>query len=250
MISKSSALIVIVLALTPPVIVPIIAFVMVGKEHMGWAIGGGLALGIVLSIVGVAVFIGYNELAQEEEKKQSQEKAVREAVSTGSAVDIAIVNMKKLDQYYTLNRNQARNSFMAGMVAVCIGFVAILISARFASDSKQAIPGALSGVLLNFIGGGFFVMYNKSIAQLNLFYGKLVQLQDTMLAVQQCDKLPHEKSADVRQSIILELIHRPVSGQVQVAAPSSAHGRSRIQNRRPKPKQEATPAQGASAGAG
>jgi len=199
--------VVIAAALGPPIVAPVLGFLLL-KDHPYWAVGGGLALGIILALVAVGLLLTYGEMLREEEKKQSQQAQVREAVKAGDAVDIAIVNMQKLDEYYTLNKNQARNSFLASITAVCIGFVAILVAARFSTDSKQALAGALAGVLLNFIGGGFFVMYNKSLEQLNLFYGKLVRLQDTMLAVQQCEKLPAEDAARVRESIVHELLRR------------------------------------------
>jgi hypothetical protein len=203
--------------------VPVIAFLLL-KDHPYWAVGGGLAVGIILALVVAGILLMYNEMLREEEKQQSQQAQVREAVKAGDAVDIAIVNMQKLDEYYTLNKNQARNSFLASITAVSVGFAAILVAARFSSDLKQALPGALGGVLLNFIGGGFFVMYNKSLEQLNLFYGKLVRLQDTMLAVQQCEKLPLVDAARVRESIIHELLRR--SGDRDAATTRTATPKS------------------------
>jgi hypothetical protein len=206
--------------------VPVIAFI-VFKDHPYWATAGGLLLGCILAYVLVSVLFAYHEIITDEEKAKSDQKTrVREAVRTGDAVEIAIVNMQKLDEYYALNRNQALYSFFASIVAVCVGFAAILIAARFATDTKQVIAGALAGVLLNFIGGGFFVMYNKSLQQLNLFYGKLVQLQDTMLAVQQCDKLPDAKAAEAREKIILELVTRPVQNN-EAGMPRSEASKSR-----------------------
>src|SRR5262249_42695980 len=56
-------------------------------------------------------------------------------------------------------------------------------------------------------------MFNKNLQQLKIFFWELIQLQDTMLAVQQCDKLPAQEGASVRQNIILELIRRPAQIQ-------------------------------------
>lgn len=209
MAAKFDTKLILAFALVPPISMPLLAYLLI-PEHRYWAMGIGLVLGIVLAIAAVGLMMAQNEMMAEESKKEAKANQVRQAVKGGDAVDIAIVNMQKLDEYYALNRSQARNSFAASIAAVCVGFAAILIAARFAStDPKQAIAGALGGVLLNFIGGGFFVMYNKSLEQLNLFYSKLVQLQDTMLAVQQCDQLPAKNAADVREKIILELIERP-----------------------------------------
>lgn len=210
------------LAVGPILIVPVIAF-FAFKDHPYWAAGIGLIFGCLLAYVLVSVLFAYHEIITEEEKEKAVRKSeVREAVKGGDALEIAILNMQKLDEYYALNRKQASKSFIASLSAVCVGFIAILFAARFADDAKQAIAGTLAGVLLNFIGGGFFVMYNKSLQQLNLFYGKLVQLQDTMLAIQQCDKLEETNAAEARQSIILELVHRPVQIEYAAARPETA----------------------------
>lgn len=197
----------------PIVVVPLLA-IMVFKDHLYWATGVGLALGVLLGVLLVSGLIEYHKVLLEEKKENAEHATnVREAVKGGEASEIAVVNMQKLDEYYVLSKNQARSSFYASIGAVCLGFIAILIAARFAANSSQAIVGSLAGVVLNFIGGAFFVMYNKSLQQLNMFYGKLVQLQDTMLAIQQCDKLSGETGALVRQNIILELIQRPAQIQ-------------------------------------
>lgn len=212
---------------SPILVVPFIAFV-VFKDHPYWATGVGLLLGCGLAFVLGVALLAYHQIIVEEEKEKSKRQTrVQEAVRAGSAVEIAVVNMQKLDQYYALNRSQALWSFFASIGAVCLGFIAILVAARFATDAKQAIPGALAGVLLNFIGGAFFVMYNKSLQQLNRFYGKLIQLQDTMLAVQQCDRLPDPKAAEARENIILELIHRPVQPEAEMPRPEASKRRGR-----------------------
>jgi len=242
---------VLALGVLPVLVVPLLAII-IFKDHLYWAAAVGLVVGIVLAFALVSALFAYHEILTDEEKERCEhEVKVRDAVKQGDALEIAVVNMQKLDSYYSLNRSQARNSFIASVSAVCVGFIAILIAARFSTDSTQALSGALGGILLNFIGGGFFVMYNKSLQQLNIFYGKLIQLQDTMLAVQQCDKLPPDKVADVRQSIILELITRPLQIQDGAGTPksASARGMQLLSKRRRQASSPATqPSDGSRAG--
>ncbi len=49
-------------------------------------------------------------------------------------------------------------------------------------------------------------MYNKSLEQLKLFYNTLIRLQDTMLAVYQCNVLSDQAKDRVREKIILQLV--------------------------------------------
>ena len=126
---------------------------------------------------------------------------------TANTADIALLNMRKLDEYCVLNNQQARRSFNVSIGAVVVGFGTLIVSATFLRDPGGKFTGALAGVLLQFIGGGFFYLYNKSPDQLNLFYGKLISLQNTMLALQLCEKLTTTKE-ETTKAIALELMER------------------------------------------
>lgn len=172
-----------------------------------------IAATVIAGIVGV-VLVGLTLAwlsVVEEEKRLVEKRRDAEGTLKSSPTDVSaivLLNMAKLDEYYALNKSQARNSFLASIVAVSIGFVVLVFSIRY-SQGSRIVPGAISGVLLQFIGGAFFVMYNKSLDQLNFFYGKLVRLQDTMLAVQQCELLNPRTRDRVREILIVALINRP-----------------------------------------
>jgi hypothetical protein len=77
--------------------------------------------------------------------------------------------MRKLDEYYNLNKQQARRSFSASIAAVGVGFATIIVSVLYAHDPNAKFVGGLAGVLGQFIGASFFYLHNKSLNQLNLF---------------------------------------------------------------------------------
>ncbi len=171
------------------------------------AIAGVIGLGLVVVTL-LLLSIAEDEKQQREalvEKRREAEGTLKSSPTDVGA--IVLLNMNKLDEYYALNKSQARNSFLASILAVSIGFLVLVFSIRY-SEASKILPGAISGVLLQFIGGAFFVMYNKSLDQLNLFYGKLVRLQDTMLAVQQCELLDLKARDRVRELVIVELLKR------------------------------------------
>jgi hypothetical protein len=160
-----------------------------------------IAATVIAGIVGV-VLVGLTLAwlsVVEEEKRLVEKRRDAEGTLKSSPTDVSaivLLNMAKLDEYYALNKSQARNSFLASIVAVSIGFVVLVFSIRY-SQGSRIVPGAISGVLLQFIG------------QLNFFYGKLVRLQDTMLAVQQCELLNPRTRDRVREILIVALINRP-----------------------------------------
>src|SRR6266478_714159 len=138
------------------------------------------------------------------EQAQIENKIGKKAVNT---VDIALLNMRKLDEYYNLNKQQAKRSFNSSIVAVVVGFATIVLSVLFVKDNNAKFASALGGILGQFIGACFFYLYNKSLNQLNLFYGKLISLQNTMLALQICEKLTTSRE-DTMKTIALELMER------------------------------------------
>jgi hypothetical protein len=65
----------------------------------------------------------------------------------------------------------------------------------------------VSGLITQFIGAAYFVMYRKSINQLNYFYSQLTRNQDTMVSVKLADTLSDENKRNlVKEYIIKELL--------------------------------------------
>lgn len=195
------------------------AAILIEPQHKIAASFIGLILGATLG--GMIAF--YLEEVRRERAVQDAAKGAQADIEekieqkTASTVDIAVLNMRKLDEYYTLNKQQARRSFNISIVAVAVGFATLIFTVRFVPDPNSKFAGGLAGVLLQFIGGGFFYLYNKSLDQLNLFYGKLISLQNTMLALQLCEKLTNTKEETTRL-IALELMKRPEIVGVAVQA--------------------------------
>ena len=74
---------------------------------------------------------------------------------------------------------------------------------------EMATISAIGGVLVQFIGGAYLHIYNKSLSQLNYFYDKLVTMQDTMLAIRLVDQIrDKERQLAIREKLIYELISR------------------------------------------
>ncbi|RCW62967.1 TRADD-N-associated membrane domain-containing protein [Saliterribacillus persicus] len=97
------------------------------------------------------------------------------------------LNLNQTTEYYTINKSQARKSFGVSITAIVAGLITILAGIWFIYLNETitaSVISIVSGVLLEIIGGMYFYMYDKSIKQLNYFYGKLEKMQDTMLAIE------------------------------------------------------------------
>src|SRR4051812_21195344 len=86
---------------------------------------------IVALVLGLIVGFLLSALVEARRRDESVEAAARGVQAdiegkigqkTADTVDIALLNMRKLDEYYNLNKQQARRSFSASIVAVGVGF--------------------------------------------------------------------------------------------------------------------------------
>ena len=124
------------------------------------------------------------------------------------------LNINRLDEYYTVNIEQARSSFRVSVFCIVLGFVVITTGAWLYfvgkdSNLTMTIITVIAGTIIEFIGATCFVVYDKSIKQLNKFFGQLVVAQDTMLAIKLCEQIsPPETQNTVREKIVFNLLGR------------------------------------------
>lgn len=137
-----------------------------------------------------------------------------EAVKADETVlDTIQLSLNQITEYYTINKSQARSSFRFSVLAMVVGLGTLIAGVWFAffqesPDKQLGLVTAISGLLIQFISGAYFWMHQKSLAQLNFFYEKLVKMQDTMLAIQLADTLPDEQQHDTKRQLIEQLIAR------------------------------------------
>ncbi|MGC2695655.1 MAG: hypothetical protein WA738_07685 [Candidatus Angelobacter sp.] len=147
------------------------------------------------------------------ERKEIRER-IEHGPSAANVLSTIELGLNQITEYYTINKSQARKSFSFSVFAVVMGLVTLIGGAWLFYFGKTPNVGlaALSGIgglLLQFIGGASFYIYNKSLAQLNYFYDKLVRMQDTMLSIQLCDQLEDKaRQSAIRERLILEILTR------------------------------------------
>ncbi len=158
--------------------------------------------------------IGFELDTLEKERQTIQRRIARKRAP--DVLDTIQLTLNQLNEYYTINKGQARGSFRISVVAVVVGF-ATLVSGIWMFYLKQtpnlqlSLVSAVSGVLLQFIGGAYFYLYRSSLEQLNVFFGQLVRMQDTMLSIRLAQEMPAAKRGEVTEKIIVNLLERSVS---------------------------------------
>ncbi len=114
-------------------------------------------------------------------------------------------NLLELKEYYTINKQQARKSFWAALIMSVLGFLVFVvgIAAMIFYDKDVYVYSMISGSLVEVIAGLFFYLYNRSMQQINIFFGSLLDTQRYLSSIQLVDKI--ESNKDVVYAYIISL---------------------------------------------
>jgi hypothetical protein len=176
------------------------------------------------------------------EREEIRQRIKKE--SKPNVLDIIQLSLNQISEYYAINKSQARRSFAFSVFSVVTGLITILtgIWLSFLGKAQVAVISASGGVLLQFIGGASFYIYNRSLTQLNYFYETLIRTQDTMLSIQLCDELDEARQDGIREKLILEIVTRTAKIIVPGDSPHGHNenaGSRRAPKRRTKTKTDA-----------
>jgi hypothetical protein len=130
------------------------------------------------------------------EVKQSYEQKLESAQGADVFKYIVLINISVLEGYVIQSRLQAQQNFNLSKVTAVAGFVllsiAILLSIALTGLGRESLNAAylsgVAGILTEFIAGVFFLLYSRTLGQINLFHDKLVEMQK--MALQQIATLP------------------------------------------------------------
>jgi hypothetical protein len=117
----------------------------------------------------------------------------------------------QLDEYYKLNVQHLRWSFWSSLAALVAGLVALLIGIGIVLGGNYDLAGLLTviaGVLTQFVGAGFFVLYSRNLKQLNVFYDKLTKHKDTLYSISLANQIPEPDKSKAMQAVIGSLLSR------------------------------------------
>ncbi len=122
------------------------------------------------------------------------------------------MNLEHLSSYYRLVGTHADKSFTASIgvsiAGFCILAAAIARGIYWPSELGQSAIVAFGGVIAEFIGAAFLVLYKQALQQSKDYHRHLVQFQNAMIAHQfaQRENLPDEARATIVREICTSLM--------------------------------------------
>ena len=126
--------------------------------------------------------------------------------NTSDIIELMLINMKEIKEYYVLSKTMAKRSFLLSVIMCIFGFVIISASivAIFIIDISfiQSIVPIIGGAVVEVIAGTSLVVYKKSLDQLNQYYEALHNNERYLSLVNLVDKLTEDKKNETYISII------------------------------------------------
>ena len=105
-----------------------------------------------------------------------------------------------LDKYYTRNLSQNNWIFYVSVVVMAAGFILVLygISVSYSSPNNKMITyvSAGSGVIVQFIGGTFLVIYNSTISQAIQYTASLQKVSSVGTSIKILDSIRNDVADD------------------------------------------------------
>jgi uncharacterized membrane protein YedE/YeeE len=124
--------------------------------------------------------------------------------------DLVNINVENLGDYYTQVRVHTNNSFWASIGAGGVGFALIaaglVVGFSDASDPDSrslAYVATASGVIVEFISGVFFYLYNRTVRQLKEYHDSLLDVQNILLSF----RIVEQSTADHQGPLFEKILH-------------------------------------------
>jgi hypothetical protein len=146
-----------------------------------------------LSVFGLTLDLIKN-LKSSAKQSSDDKRTYEQKLETARGVEIykyvLLINISALEGYVAQARLQAQQSFNLSRFVAIVGFLivsvaiglSVYLTAKGNSNLSAAYLTGVAGVFTEFISGVFFFLYSKTLAQINLFHDKLVDMQKTSLS--------------------------------------------------------------------
>lgn len=135
---------------------------------------------------------------------------------------VAASQLELINNYYSTILDQARQSFRWAIIAAGVGLLFFISAVGFllvTQKSDLSSISVISGALIEVIAGINFYLYGRTIAQLDLFHGRLERTQRFLLANSVCEKLKGEAQQSARAELV-----RVISGFLPLAPAADTTG--------------------------
>jgi hypothetical protein len=122
------------------------------------------------------------------------------------------INIENLAAYYSLVKTHTSQSFKVSLAVSVVGFILIAIGLTIGFESDKKMIGYISsasGVLVEFISGVLFYLYNKTVRQLKEYHDSLIGVQNVLLSFKLIESTSDDKAkADMITKMIEFLVQK------------------------------------------
>jgi Na+/H+ antiporter NhaC len=173
--------------------------------------GSVAAVGALLLFIVLAYQASIDQQKRDERVEAAERRAEEHPQETRAAWDLARI---KLEQYLDRNLKQVRSIFWLSLLVMGIGFLLIgygvIMVYRDPANFNASIVSAVSGIVVNFIGATFLVIYRSTMEQAKDYVAVLERINAVGMSVQILDKMDesdakmrNQATSDIAKQLLL-----------------------------------------------
>jgi hypothetical protein len=162
---------------------------------------------------------------EEDRRKYSEEKGQEKKKL--SALETMLFNMALIQVYHDISIEQARFSFALAVTTCTLGigfflYASISVLVLHVELSSALIP-AIGGALTEFIAGTVFILYKKSVEQMNIYFSSLQSNERFLSAVNLVQRVSPDKQDEILCEIIKSRLDNAAPPKTDAANPDNAN---------------------------
>lgn len=185
---------------------------------------------VLPSIVGILALLAsvFLEARKAEKVEQKKEKREDEYFKERDLITFLRYSLTQIEEYYVINKNQARNTYWASIIVSFLGFLGLgvsILSWRNDIDNLQiAVPlaGIAGSIVLEFIAYSILNIYRTTLQQLNSYFIQLVRLQELLLSIDLSNKMDTVEVQDSNRKVIIETLLNSYKNPFSITTPDLA----------------------------
>ncbi len=152
---------------------------------------GTAFVGLATAILAIMGYTRQRQIGDEIKELEGEIKASTVGAKGKSTeetyfVELVSLNISNLRAYYDLVKSHTNKSFMASVAAGITGFLLILWGVYGGVSDPTKIDAAklsaYAGIIIEFISGVFFYLYNRTVLQLKAYHDSLLDVQNVLLS--------------------------------------------------------------------
>jgi protein-S-isoprenylcysteine O-methyltransferase Ste14 len=144
---------------------------------------------------------------QEQRIEKAESRAEAEPEKAKFAWDLARV---KLEAYFDRNLSQVNQIFYVALAVMFVGFGFILwavwLSIGHPTITPTSIVAASAGIVSQFIGATFMLIYRSTMSQANSFMSVLERINTVGMSIQILDSIPEGESKNLTRSQMIDVL--------------------------------------------